>query len=157
MPLYSPETFCLHIVKDPVIGIDWGEKKIGLAVSSAEQKVALALQILNRSSWKQLSQDLCKILDTNKVTGIVIGWPLHMSGREGSNCQSVKDFIKNLLVIKDYSICVWDERLSSKGSFRQIDKKKHKKSFDDHAAAFFLQGALDYFHNVRTCKGLSGA
>ena len=89
------------------------------------------------------------IILENNIKGIVVGLPLNMNGTEGPSAQSVKDKIKLISKELDTSIVLWDERLSTVGSFNissqlDINVSKRVKNIDQNSAAFILQGVLDY-------------
>ena len=90
------------------------------------------------------------ILD-NQIKGIVVGDPVRMDGFKGKSSQSANDFAKNLSKNITVPITLWDERLSSEGTFK-ITKKlgtnvtNRVKKLDKNAAAFILQGAIDYLN-----------
>ena len=84
--------------------------------------------------------------------GIVIGNPLNMDGSSGRSVQSVKDISENIEKNINIPICLWDERLSTVGAFNlssqlDINVSKREKKIDENAAAFILQGAIDFLNN----------
>ena len=91
-------------------------------------------------------------LSINDVKGIIIGNPLNMDGSLGRSTQSVKDTSNNIEKSIDLPICLWDERLSTVGAFNlssqlDVNVRKREKKIDENAAAFILQGALDFLNN----------
>ena len=92
------------------------------------------------------------IIKENDIKGIVIGNPLNMDGSIGSSAQSVKDTSNNLEKSINLPICLWDERLSTVGAFNlssqlDVNVSKREKKIDQNAAAFILQGAIDFLNN----------
>ena len=92
------------------------------------------------------------IIDENDIKGIVIGNPLNMDGSSGRSAQSVKDISQNIEKNINIPICLWDERLSTVGAFNlssqlDINVSKREKKIDENAAAFILQGAIDFLNN----------
>ena len=92
------------------------------------------------------------IIDENDIKGIIIGNPLNMDGSSGSSAQSVKDTSQNIEKNINIPICLWDERLSTVGAFNlssqlDINVSKREKKIDENAAAFILQGAIDFLNN----------
>ena len=92
------------------------------------------------------------IINQNNIKAIVVGNPLNMDGSSGPSSQSVKDRILNLSKKIDIPICLWDERLSTVGSFNissqlDVNVNKRTKNIDKNAAAFILQGAIDFLNN----------
>ena len=96
--------------------------------------------------------DLKSIIEENNIKGIIIGNPINMDGSKGRSAQSVEDTSNNIEKNIDIPICLWDERLSTVGAFNlsselDINVSKKVKNIDKNAAAFILQGAIDYLKN----------
>ena len=92
------------------------------------------------------------IIQENDIKAIIIGYPLNMDGSLGSSAQSVNDVSKNIDKEIDVDVCLWDERLSTVGAFNlssqlDVNVSKREKNIDQNAAAFILQGAIDYLNN----------
>jgi putative Holliday junction resolvase len=141
-----------HSYKIRLIGLDLGSKKIGVSICDENQSVATPFKTINKTNINNLVKELKEIIDENKIKGIIIGNPINMDGTLGKSTQSVKDISNNLAKSIDLPICLWDERLSTVGAFnlsRQLDvnASKIKKDIDKNAAAFILQGAIDYLNN----------
>ena len=135
-----------------LLGIDPGNKNIGFAICDENKKVATPLKILQKSKFEVLIKEINLIIEENHVKGIVIGNPINMDGTSGRSSQSASDFAKNLSKNITIPITMWDERLSSEGSFKitkelgtSISNRVNK--LDKNAAAFILQGAIDYLSN----------
>src|SRR5688572_25610531 len=96
-----------------LLGCDMGEKTIGLALSDTQRKIASPLKVIQRTQWKTDSKLLLEIISQYQVEGIIVGLPLNMNGTEGPRCQSIRQFVSNLLAVCDIPICLWDERLST--------------------------------------------
>ena len=138
--------------KTRLIGLDLGSKRIGVAISDENQKIATPLKTLQNNGLKNLISDLSVIIDENKIGGIIIGNPLNMDGSFGKASQSVTDISKNISKSFDINVSLWDERLSTVGAFNlssqlDINVSKREKKIDQNAAAFILQGALDFLNN----------
>ena len=138
--------------KSRLIGVDIGSKRVGLSISDENRKIATPLKTINYININTLIDELENIVNENNIGAIIFGNPKNMDGTEGASSQSVKDKIK--LVSKKISIPIilWDERLSTVGAFnlsRQLDVNvsKRVKNIDKNAAAFILQGALDFLNN----------
>ena len=135
-----------------LLGIDPGVKNIGLAICDENKKVATPLKIIEKTKFQILLNEISEIVKENHIRGIVIGNPINMDGTLGKSSQSAYDFAKNLSKNITIPITMWDERLSSEGSFK-ITKElstnvTHRiKKLDKNAAAFILQGAIDYLTN----------
>jgi len=135
-----------------LLGIDPGVKNIGFAICDEKQKVATPLKIIQKSKFETLLKEINEIIKENHIKGIIIGNPINMDGTLGKSSQSASDFAKNLSKNITIPISLWDERLSSEGVFK-ITKElgtnvsSRVKKLDENAAAFILQGAIDYFSN----------
>ena len=141
-----------HSDKCRLIGLDLGSKRIGVSICDEKQLIATPLKTLNRNSLIELISELKMIIDENDIKGIVIGNPLNMDGSSGRSAQSVKDTTQNIEKNINLPICLWDERLSTVGAFNlsselDINVSKREKKIDANAAAFILQGAIDFLNN----------
>ena len=141
-----------HLDKCRLIGLDLGSKRIGVSICDDKQLIATPLKTINRNSLKELIDELRLIINENDIKGIIIGNPLNMDGSSGSSAQSVKDTAENIEKHLKIPICLWDERLSTVGAFNlsselDINVSKREKKIDENAAAFILQGALDFLNN----------
>ena len=138
--------------KGRLIGLDLGSKRIGVSICDEKQLIATPFKTLNRTTAKKLINELKIIIEENNIQGIVIGNPLNMDGSLGSSAQSVKDISDNIEKSINLPICLWDERLSTVGAFNlssqlDVNISKREKKIDENAAAFILQGAIDYLNN----------
>ena len=135
-----------------LLGIDPGNKNIGFAICDENKKVATPLKVLQKSKFEVLIKQIKQIINENHIKGIVIGNPINMDGTPGKSSQSAIDFARNLSRNIIIPITMWDERLSSEGSFK-ITKElgtnvtNRVNKLDKNAAAFILQGAIDYLSN----------
>ena len=135
-----------------LLGIDPGKKNIGFAICDENKKVATPLKVLQKSKFGVLVKQINQIIKENHIKGIIIGNPINMDGTSGKSSQSASDFAKNLSKNITIPITMWDERLSSEGSFK-ITKElgtnvtNRVNKLDKNAAAFILQGAIDYLSN----------
>ena len=135
-----------------LIGLDLGSKRIGVSICDEKQLIATPFKSINRSTAKELIDELKNIIEENNIKGIVIGNPLNMDGSSGSSAQSVKDTSNNIEKGINLPICLWDERLSTVGAFNlssqlDVNVTKREKKIDENAAAFILQGAIDFLNN----------
>ena len=135
-----------------LLGIDLGTKRIGIAISDYNQKVATPLQTLDNSNQGKLIDALESIIAEYDIRGIIIGNPINMDGTYGKSSQSAKDIAINISNKIDIPVSLWDERLSTVGAFNlsselDINVSKREKDIDKFAAAFILQGALDFIQN----------
>ena len=141
-----------HSDKCRLIGLDLGSKRIGVSICDEKQLIATPYKTINRNSLKDLINELSLIINENNIKGIIVGNPLNMDGSSGRSAQSVKDTTENIEKNLDIPICLWDERLSTVGAFNlssqlDINVSKREKKIDENAAAFILQGALDFINN----------
>ena len=135
-----------------LLGIDLGSKRIGIAISDYNQKIATPLQTLDKSKQGKLIDELESIIAENDIKGIIIGNPINMDGSEGPSSQSIKDTCRIISKNLDLPISLWDERLSTVGAFNlssqlDVNISKRVKNIDQNAATFILQGAIDYLNN----------
>ncbi len=135
-----------------LIGLDLGSKRIGVSICDEKQSIATPFKTINKTNNNDLIDELKKIIEENNIKGIIIGYPINMDGSLGPSAQSVSDISKNIDQSVDVDVCLWDERLSTVGAFNlssQLDVNvyKREKNIDQNAAAFILQGAIDYLNN----------
>ena len=135
-----------------LLGIDPGNKNIGLAICDENKKVATPLKILEKRKFQTLLKEIDQIIKESDIKGIVIGNPINMDGTLGKSSQSVADFAKKLSTNITIPITMWDERLSSEATFKitkelDTNTSNRVKNLDKNAAAFILQGAIDYLSN----------
>ena len=141
-----------HSYKIRLIGLDLGSKRIGISICDEKQSVATPFKTINKTNINDLANQLKEIINENNIKGIIIGNPINMDGSLGKSSQSVKDTSNNIAKLIDLPICLWDERLSTVGVFNissqlDVNVTKRKKDIDKNAAAFILQGAIDYLNN----------
>ena len=141
-----------HTDKCRLIGLDLGSKRIGVSICDEKQLIATPLKTINKNTLTELISELKVIIDENNIKGIIIGNPLNMDGSSGRSAQSVKDTSQKIEENINIPICLWDERLSTVGAFNlssqlDINVSKREKKIDENAAAFILQGAIDFLNN----------
>ena len=132
----------------PLVGLDLGEKTIGVAVSDARLTIASPLALIKKSKFTADAETLFGLMDSRGAAGVVIGLPVNMDGSEGPRCQSTRAFARNLSMRTDLPIALWDERFSTAVVTRSliehdVSRAKRAKVVDKLAAAYILQGALD--------------
>ena len=135
-----------------LIGLDLGSKRIGVSICDEKQLIATPLKTITRNTLNEFISELKVIIDENNIKGIIIGNPLNMDGSSGRSAQSVKDTSQKIEENINIPICLWDERLSTVGAFNlssqlDINVSKREKKIDENAAAFILQGAIDFLNN----------
>jgi putative Holliday junction resolvase len=134
--------------KKRLLGIDPGTKTLGIAVSDSNLMVASPITTIKRKKINIDIRELLILVEEYTIAGIVIGWPLNMDGSIGPRCDSVRDFIKSLLNIKDLPILLQDERMSTMAIVKpmikaDLSRKKRSSRTDQLAACWILQSALD--------------
>ena len=131
-----------------LIGLDLGDKTIGVAASDPDRRLATGVEIIARKTFTVDAARLLVLAAERKAAGFVLGLPINMNGTEGPRAQSARAFARNLAQRTELPIGLWDERLSTAAVERDLiaadaSRKKRKAVIDQHAAAFILQGALD--------------
>ena len=134
----------------PVVGLDLGEKTIGVAVSDATRTVASPLELIRKTKFTDDANRLFALMESRRAAGVVIGLPVNMDGTEGPRCQSARAFGRNLLRLRpELPIAFWDERMSSMAVNRvlideaDVTRARRAGLVDKMAAGWILQGALD--------------
>ncbi len=134
-----------------LLGIDPGKTNVGIAICDENKKVATPIKIIKKNKLVSLVDEINKIINDNHIKGIVIGNPINMDGSVGKSSKSALEFAKNLSKNIRIPIVLWDERLSSAGAFKitsflEDNVTNRVKNLDKNAAAFILQGAIDYLN-----------
>ena len=132
-----------------LLGLDVGSKTIGLALSDSRRVIATPIETLRRRNFRADASRLIALIDERAVGGLVIGLPLTLAGGDGPRTQSVRQFARNLLALRDLPIAFWDERLSTAAVTREMiahdmTRRRRAEIVDRVAAAYILQGCLDY-------------
>ena len=135
-----------------ILGLDYGDKTVGVAVSDIFGWTAQGVEIIRRNNPQEHEQSLGRIsqlIDEYGVEKIVLGYPKNMDGTEGDRCAKTLEYKKRLENrFKNIPVIVWDERLSTVAAQRflheaDFDIKKSKSVIDKMAAVYILQGYLD--------------
>jgi len=149
----NPKIFIENLnTSQTLLGLDFGDKTIGIAVSDKSLTIATPIKTILR---KSISKDLIKLFDLIKeynVGGLIFGLPLSLNGKENKRTEKVRKFIKAIELEKEIKITFYDERFSSDVIFKELRKNhnsipKIKKKLDQQAAAYMLQGFLDNSKN----------
>ena len=136
-------------VRKAVLGIEYGSKRMGLAVSDLSCTIATPYKILYRREISADMAELRKIMAEKEIGAVVMGLPLQMNGEEGEIAAEVRKFAAILEENFKFPVLLWDERLSSSAMENflikeaDLSRKKRAKVLDASAAAYILQGALD--------------
>jgi len=137
-----------------LLGLDFGSKTVGVAVSDPFGWTAQGIETINRKEEKNLVKTierLKQIIIEYNIEKIILGYPKNMNNTEGERAQSTLLFKKRLEKEFNIEVELWDERLSTIGAKRalleaDISRKKQKKVIDKMAAVLILQGYLDSLH-----------
>ena len=129
-----------------IMGLDLGERTIGVAMSDTLTLTAQALKVIRRSGKD--FEELSEIIREYEVEQIVLGYPKNMNGTIGESARKAEEFGKELEYKFNLPVKLWDERLSTVGAERalleaDVSRAKRKKVIDKMAAVFILQGYLD--------------
>ena len=135
-----------------VLGVDVGDKTIGLALSDVTRRIATPMETIRRGKFTRDAERLAALVAEHDVGALVIGLPVNMDGTEGPRCQSVRQFAANILERMEIEIAFWDERLSTAAVTRtmleaDLSRARRRRIVDKMAAAYILQGALDFLRN----------
>jgi putative holliday junction resolvase len=155
MPICNPaDLTALLPTGKRLLGLDLGTKTIGIAASDTRLAIASPRETLRRGKFRDDAAKLRALIARDDVGGLIIGLPVAMDGTEGPRCQSVRQFARSLLEIIDIPIGFWDERLSTAAVERQMiaadmTRKRRAEIVDRVAAAYILQGFLDWLANRR--------
>lgn len=149
MPILEPAEVVARLSPGQrLMGLDVGNKTVGLALADVSRTIATPLQTIRRSKFTQDARALFALMDEHGVGGLIIGLPVQMDGTEGRQAQSVRSFAANLLRLRDVPIAFWDERLSTAAVTRTLleadaSRRRRAQVVDKMAAAYILQGCLD--------------
>jgi putative Holliday junction resolvase len=138
-----------------LLGLDLGEKTVGLALSDTTRSIASPLQTLKRGRFKTDAQILTKLITEHGIGGVIVGLPLNMDGSDGPSAQSARAFARNFAGISDCPLVLVDERLSTAAVTRTLidadaSRRRRGQVVDKMAAAYILQGVCDQL------RGMSG-
>jgi len=141
--------------KSRLMGIDPGGKRVGIAISDENKIIATPYTTLIKNKYSDFVKELIKIVNENKIKGIIIGNPINMDGSLSRSSQAAKDLAINLSKDITENVTMWDERLSSQGAFNLsndfgVNTSKKVGKLDQNSAQFILQGALDYLTKENT-------
>ena len=137
-----------------LLGLDLGEKTIGLALSDVSLSIATPMQTLKRGKFSADAAQLDIIIRTQGVGGLVVGLPLNMDGSDGPSAQSARAFARNWVARSPLPVILQDERLSTSAVTRTLleadaSRRRRGEVVDKMAAAYILQGVLDRLRNMR--------
>jgi len=145
----KPRDFIDQInIAQTLLGLDFGDKTIGIAVSDKSKTIATPIITIKRKGILKDIKKLLSILEEYDVGGIILGLPLSLDGNENERTKKVRKFAQEIKKCKDIKIAFQDERYSSDVIYKElrknsISKDKIKKKIDQMAASYILQGFLD--------------
>ena len=156
MPILpDPAAFAAALPREGVLmGLDLGDKTIGLAVSDLRRRLSSPDRTIRRRKFTLDAADLLAAAAQRGAVGLVLGLPLNMDGSEGPRVQSTRAFARNLAALTPLPIGFWDERLSTVAAERALleadmSRAKRAQVIDHVAAGFILQGFLDRLDAMR--------
>ena len=140
-----------------ILGLDYGTKTVGVAVSDPLLLTAQGVEIIRRKSADKLRQTLARIeelVEQYEVETIVLGYPKNMNNTEGDRCEQTKELKEMLERRTGLPVVLWDERLTTVAADQSmmemgIRRENRKDYVDEIAAIFILQGYLDYLSNQK--------
>lgn len=137
------QEFCTFFkAGQPLIGIDYGQKKIGLAISTPDHQISLPLQLLTGDSEKRKLSHIVEITKNKNICAIVVGLPLNMDGTKSDQTIIVEKFAEKLEKRTNLPIFFQDERLTSRAADNLLKsfgiKRKNRNEHDDLTAASMI-------------------
>lgn len=149
---HTTDLSALPALKDQrLLGLDVGEKTIGLALSDVTRTIASPLETIARGKFTRDAEALKRAVAKYDVGALVIGYPINMDGSEGPRCQSTRAFARQLGEIIPLPLVLWDERMSTMAVERvmleaDLSRARRGELVDKMAASYLLQSALDALH-----------
>lgn len=130
------------------LGVDWGKKRVGLAISDPGGMLATPLKVLQRQSLEQIVAEIHGLCRDERVEAIVVGLPLNMDGSRGATAQEADRLATMIAEATGLPVDLWDERLSSVSAERHLidadmSRAKRKRTIDKVAAQIILQTFLN--------------
>jgi len=134
--------------KGALLGLDLGEKTIGVATCDPDRMVATPVETIRRKKFTPDAERLAILAGERNAVGLIMGLPLNMDGTEGPSAQRARAFARNLARILPLPVAFWDERLSTAAMERDLialdtSRARRAEKIDEMAATFILQGAID--------------
>ena len=131
-----------------ILGIDYGDARIGLALSDASATLCGRAWTLTEWNLDRAVDAIADVVRAEGVERIVLGYPKNMNNTEGERCAKTKEFAQMLERRTGLSVVLWDERLTTVAADRHmmesgIRRENRKQYVDEIAAVFILQGYLD--------------
>jgi len=141
-----------------LIGLDLGEKTIGVALSDALLMTATPWTTIHRGKFTPDAQRLIQLAEEENAAAFILGLPVNMDGSSGPRVQATRAFARNMGRLTDIPLVLWDERLSTAGVERtlieaDVSRARRAKVVDKLAASWILQGFLDHLNALRGSAG----
>ncbi|MCH7989158.1 MAG: Holliday junction resolvase RuvX [Planctomycetes bacterium] len=135
-------------VQGRLLGLDYGTKRVGIAVSTYEQNIASPLENFTRQSEEHDGLHYSKLVKEYTIVGLVVGLPIHLSGEESQKSREAREFGSWIANVTGLPVCFWDERFTSAMAEEhlmaaELSKKKRKNRLDKLASQIMLQSFLD--------------
>ena len=150
MPLRNPADLAERLpTKGALLGLDLGTRTIGIGITNPERTLASPRETIARTKLKADLAHLFRLIDADAIAALIIGLPLNMDGSEGPRCQATRQFVTDLLKVRDIEVALWDERLSTVAVTRtmleaDLSRARRAEVVDKMAAAYILQGFTDW-------------
>ncbi|MGV8948330.1 MAG: Holliday junction resolvase RuvX [Candidatus Paracaedibacter sp.] len=154
MPLYDVNDLATYRERGRrLIGIDLGEKTIGVAISDATWRIATPLMVLQRTNRNADIASVLSLANQYHAVGLIVGLPINMNGSYGPQAEKMREFSRHVSELSQLLVALWDERLSTAAVNRTLldadmSRKRRGEVVDKLAATYILQGALDRLRNV---------
>jgi putative holliday junction resolvase len=141
-----------------LLGVDLGDKTIGLALSDVGRSIATPLETIRRTKFTPDADRIRALAARFEIGGLVVGLPLNMDGSEGPRVQATRAFVRNLKPLLGLPVVFWDERLSTAAVTRTLldadaSRTRRGQVVDKMAAAYILQGVLDRLRRMEPPAG----
>jgi putative holliday junction resolvase len=155
MLVSSPHDLLPLLIKGQrMLGLDIGEKTIGLALSDAQRMIATPFKTIMRDKFTKDAATLLSIIEKHNIGALVMGYPINMDGSEGPRCQSIRQFVRNLEAKTAIPVLLADERMSTMAVTRtmldaDLSRQRRAELVDKMAASYILQGVLDILPQVQ--------
>ncbi len=131
-----------------IMGLDVGERRIGVAVSDPLRLTAQGIRVITRAGGGEEIEEIARLAREYEVGSIVVGLPRNMNGSYGPQAEKVREFAESLRAVVDMPVLLWDERLSTVSAEKalveaDLSRKRRKEVIDKQAAVIILQSYLD--------------
>ena len=131
-----------------ILGLDLGDRRIGVAVSDPLGWTASPLAPVQRSGWKKDLARIRALLEEHRIAEVVVGLPIRMDGTTGERAEKTLEFVRRLRAATRVPVITWDERLTTREAERRmveddVRRERRREVIDGIAASLILQGYLD--------------